>query len=268
MFLAIKPFTHCRKLLSSYRVSKQQLHQQQQLVSLFYRTFTTNRPLLKNKVPITLPDTLDAATLNKYSQRLERARPPAYRYRYSEKQPTRDASVLVPLCMVDGQPSVLFTLRSSRLKAHRGEISFPGGKRDPTDENLTATALRETQEEIGLASEIIQILGMHHTLPDKSLTIRVHPFVGYIERPFTASAPVSALKFAHDEVEAVFAVSFRELINPLRWRLIQFRGKGPLVPEWQIHGLPGVPENAPAIWGLTAFILHNVLRTLLNVDAL
>ncbi|RKP26241.1 NUDIX hydrolase domain-like protein, partial [Syncephalis pseudoplumigaleata] len=155
---------------------------------------------------------LDAATLNQFSHRLEHARPPVYRYRYSEKQPVRDAAVLVPLCTVDGQPSVLFTLRSAELNSHRGEISFPGGKRDPTDHSLTDTALRETREEIGLTAEQIEILGMHHTLPNKTFTLRVHPFVGCIRQPFgAASAPVSALRFARAEVAAVFAVPFREL---------------------------------------------------------
>ncbi|KAI8054667.1 NUDIX hydrolase domain-like protein [Syncephalis plumigaleata] len=225
------------------------------------RTLTTTTTSTSTTDHVQLPYRLDATTLNQYSQRLEHANPPSYRYRYSEKQPVRDAAVLVPLCMVDDIPSVLFTLRSSHLNTHRGEISFPGGKRDPHDKNLTDTALRETHEEIGIPAEQIHILGMHHPLPDKTLTIRVHPLVAYIQQSFmTKSAPYL--------LETVFAVSLRELANPARWHLIQFRNRGPLVPEWRIADLPGIPADMPPIWGLTAFILNNVLQTLFKVDRL
>jgi nudix motif 8 len=147
-------------------------------------------------------------------------------------------------------------------------ISFPGGKHDITDEDLTATALRETREEIGLAADRVQLLGSHHSLPNKSFTIRVHPFVGYLKDPFTATSPVSMLNFERAEVASVFTVPLRQLADPTCWRLTRFRGNGPLVPEWQVAGLPGVPANVPIIWGLSAFILDNVLRTLLGVDGL
>ncbi|RKP10603.1 NUDIX hydrolase domain-like protein [Thamnocephalis sphaerospora] len=216
-----------------------------------------------------LPDALDAATLATFRTRLKHACPLRYRYKYSTSRPTRDAGVLVPFCMVDGRPSVLFTVRSARLNTHRGEVSFPGGKRDPDDVTLVATALRETHEEIGLALDQVDVLGTHHPLPDKTLTIRVHPVIGCLRTPFSAEAPVSGLQFARDEVADVFAVSLQQLADPRCWRLARFRaGAGPVVPVWRVEGLPGIPAGTPEIWGLTAFVLDGVLRTLFNVDRL
>src|SRR5579885_1840015 len=70
----------------------------------------------------------------------------------------RIAAVLAPLYARDGQPYLLFTRRASTLQSHRGEISFPGGSRELADGSLAETALRETQEEIGLAPERVEVL--------------------------------------------------------------------------------------------------------------
>src|SRR5262245_40757698 len=71
----------------------------------------------------------------------------------------RLAAVLAPLYLHAGRPHLLFTRRAATLSAHRGEIAFPGGSYDPADETLAQTALREAQEEIGLAPERVTLLG-------------------------------------------------------------------------------------------------------------
>ena len=70
------------------------------------------------------------------------------------------AAVLFPLLLKDNNLHVLFTKRTQTVKAHKGQVSFPGGVRDPHDENLLATALREAQEEIDLKPEDVEILGV------------------------------------------------------------------------------------------------------------
>jgi 8-oxo-dGTP pyrophosphatase MutT (NUDIX family) len=91
------------------------------------------------------------------------------------------AAVLVPLFLAtDGEPHAVLTRRRADLRRHAGEISFPGGRRDPEDPDLRETALREAEEEIGLARAEVRVLG---ELPPVSTFVTgylIHPFVGLI----------------------------------------------------------------------------------------
>jgi nudix motif 8 len=254
----------------TYSFSNMSFFRAAQLARVTVRRFTSNTTEAGRAETVYLPTVLDEVTLAMFRERLSMAAPPRYRYRYSNARPTRDACVLVPLCTVDHEPSILFTVRSAHLNNHRGQVSFPGGKCDPEDVSLVATALRETREEIGLELAAEDILGVHHPLPDHTMTIRVHPFIGYIRTAFSSTEmPVSALKYTQEEVADVFAVSLRQLADPANWKLTQFRaGTGLLVPNWRVDHLPGIAAGTPPIWGLTAFILDGVLRTLFNVDRL
>uniref|UniRef100_A0A3Q2LJ93 Double C2 domain gamma n=1 Tax=Equus caballus TaxID=9796 RepID=A0A3Q2LJ93_HORSE len=78
------------------------------------------------------------------------------------------AAVLVPLCSVRGVPALLYTLRSSRLAGrHKGDVSFPGGKCDPADQDVVHTALRETREELGLAVPEEHVWGILQPVHDR-----------------------------------------------------------------------------------------------------
>ena len=82
----------------------------------------------------------------------------------------------------------MFTKRRDDLKRHAGEISFPGGRRDPEDADLTATALREAHEEIGLPPDAVEIVGALPPTPTFVTNYAVYPFVGLIEPGFAVGA--------------------------------------------------------------------------------
>jgi 8-oxo-dGTP pyrophosphatase MutT (NUDIX family) len=95
-----------------------------------------------------------------------------------------NAAVLVPLYLDAGEIHAVFTRRRDHLRRHPGEISFPGGRRDPGDADLAATALRETHEEIGLPAEAVELVGALRPTPTLVTNYAVYPFVGIIEPGF------------------------------------------------------------------------------------
>ncbi|KAL7747019.1 hypothetical protein RI367_007632 [Sorochytrium milnesiophthora] len=99
------------------------------------------------------------------------------------QQPPRQAAILLPLCSVPSTDElhVLFTIRNAHMRSHAGEISFPGGKKDDTDPSLIDTARREVAEELMLELPSSAILGRLSSLPDKTFTMEVHPFVGHLD---------------------------------------------------------------------------------------
>ncbi|KAI8807379.1 NUDIX hydrolase domain-like protein [Cladochytrium replicatum] len=203
--------------------------------------------------------TFDSATLDLYSRRLaELARSPSAKrvWKYAVENP-RKASVLVPLGIDphDGKPCVLFTVRSSKLRKHRGEVSFPGGSKDEEDKSLVMTALRETEEEIGFSPSRIQVLGEHLRLPDRSERMEVTPVLAYV-------GPIdkSSIQYNQSEVADVFTLTLDELLEPDRKSMMLFRDTTDMwVPTWK-------GPNDVVIWGLTAYILDVTLRTIIFPD--
>jgi 8-oxo-dGTP pyrophosphatase MutT (NUDIX family) len=92
-----------------------------------------------------------------------------------------DAAVLVPLFLRDGDLHAVFTRRRDDMRRHPGEISFPGGREDPGDADLTVTALREAEEEIGLDRTGVELVGALQPTPTIATNYAVYPFVGLIE---------------------------------------------------------------------------------------
>ena len=84
---------------------------------------------------------------------------PSHHSKHAQDVLLRPAAVLLPLIPQAKEDYILFTLRSQKLRNHRGQIAFPGGKRDPGDTSLAYTALRETHEEIGVPAEQVKVLG-------------------------------------------------------------------------------------------------------------
>ena len=158
-----------------------------------------------------------------------------------------EAAVLVPLFVRQGALHAVFTRRRSELRRHGGEISFPGGRRDAGDEDLAATALREAEEEIGLAREDVELLGALAPTPTVVTNYRVYPFVGLIE-------PGREWQVSAREVDVVLELSLEALrAGARRERLIR-RGV-PFRTDVYVVG-------DHLIWGATARIVRDLLARL------
>ncbi len=150
------------------------------------------------------------------------------------------AAVLVPI--VHGpEPGILLTKRTSHLTAHAGQVAFPGGRIDPGDASPEAAALREAEEEIGLARDRAELLGR---LPDYATGtgFRITPILALLQ---------GTLQFAPNpaEVEAIFTLPLSVLLDPAapERRRAEFRGR---VREFWVW-----PHERHYIWGATAAIL-------------
>ncbi|XP_068700517.1 mitochondrial coenzyme A diphosphatase NUDT8-like [Montipora capricornis] len=164
---------------------------------------------------------------------------------------TEEAAVFVPFCLVNSVPSVLFTLRSSHLNSHRGEVSFPGGKRDPEDKSLVETAIREMDEELGVERRQVHVWASMPPVPDRHGKAAITAVVGFIEEIDT-----KALQLNPKEVESVFTLSLEHLCNPVNVGYTTFK-RQPLTR------LPVFVNGPHKIWGLTATILEQVLLVLI-----
>jgi 8-oxo-dGTP pyrophosphatase MutT (NUDIX family) len=157
------------------------------------------------------------------------------------------AAVLVALYLDDGELHAIFTRRRRDLRSHPGEISFPGGRRDD-GETLAQTALREAEEEIGLAREDVRLLGALTPVPTIATNYAVYPFVGMIERggAWTPSA---------SEVDEVLELRLADVRASRARRRLRHRG----IPfRTDVYD---VGEEL-VIWGATARIVGDLLARL------
>jgi 8-oxo-dGTP pyrophosphatase MutT (NUDIX family) len=160
----------------------------------------------------------------------------------------KPAAVLVPLVNREGGLQVLLTQRSADLPDHPGQISFPGGRIEPDDPSIAHAALREAQEEIGLAPARVSLLGQLATY-DTVTGYRVTPIVGWVEPPFDVTPdPV--------EVADVFEVPLAFLLDPANQQR-HFRMLGTLRRDFW-----AIPYRDRYIWGATAAMLMILDRTL------
>jgi 8-oxo-dGTP pyrophosphatase MutT (NUDIX family) len=157
-----------------------------------------------------------------------------------------DAAVLVPMHGWPENPGLVFTERKSDLKRHAGEISFPGGRRD-VNEELLDTALREAEEEIGLARDNVEIVGALPPISTFVTNYKVHPFVGLIEEGMRFEPNPS-------EVESVLVASLDDLEAGYEKRRLVRRGVPIKTDTFLI--------SDKLIWGATARILGDLFRHL------
>lgn len=158
-------------------------------------------------------------------------------------RPIKPAAVLVPVIERD-EPSVLLTQRAAHLPDHPGQISFPGGKIDKADAGPTASALRESEEEIGLDRSFVEPLG-YLDLYMTTLGYRIVPVIARVRPGFSLALNTS-------EVDETFEV-------PLSF-LMALENHQRHAREWQ--GLTrhyyAIPYGERYIWGVTAGILRNL----------
>jgi 8-oxo-dGTP pyrophosphatase MutT (NUDIX family) len=155
------------------------------------------------------------------------------------------AAVILPLIDV-AEPTLLFTRRTDNVRAHKGEISFPGGARHAEDLDLLTTALRETHEELGISPEAFEVLGMlppTHTMVSGYV---IAPFVGRLgQRPQLTPSPV--------EIAEVLELPISRLLEVER----EVEAVGGLHPTMFVYEVEGY-----VVWGATGRIVHGLLEIL------
>ncbi|KAG7093767.1 hypothetical protein E1B28_007415 [Marasmius oreades] len=220
---------------------------------------------------------------------------------YATPKASGNAAVLIPLCNVNNKPGILFQVRGKSLRAHSGEVGFPGGRADLTDTSHLHTALRETYEELGILPERVEMLG---EIGPPEINLRgdmvVWPFVGFVHSATSCSmtltddeplpsCDLASLRAAASraEVDFVFHLPFSDLTLPHRLRSSLFRGNR---PYWTV-GVSDIVEDGTIgngsldgerngviqeddseigpgryghleVWGLTGWYLNLLMRRL------
>ncbi len=160
----------------------------------------------------------------------------------------RDAAVLIPVVDREGEASVILTKRTEKLRSHSGQISFPGGRLDPTDPTPEFAALRETEEEIGLTSEFIEVVGRR---PDylSGSGFRISPILSVVKPGFL-------LTINEDEVDDAFEVPLSFLMNPDNHK------RDSRIWQNRERFFYTMPFGERYIWGITAGIIRTLYERL------
>lgn len=167
---------------------------------------------------------------------------------FFERSQLRDAAVLIPVVDRGDEAGVILTKRTEKLRSHSGQISFPGGRLDPTDPTPEFAALRETEEEIGLTSDYIEVVGR---MPDyiSGSGFRISPVLSVVKPGFR-------LTINEDEVDDAFEVPLSFLMDPANHN----RESG--IWQDQERFFYTMPFGERYIWGITAGIIRTLYERL------
>ncbi|TWX68152.1 CoA pyrophosphatase [Colwellia sp. C1TZA3] len=188
-------------------------------------------------------------TREEFIQRFQMQALPASAHKFRYPHRLKSAAVLIPIVSHQDRLEVLLTKRASHLTHHPGQISFPGGKVEHYDDDMTATALRETLEEIGLQSGCIDVLGQlkpYQTISGYEVT----PIVAIVSNN-------SGYQIDLNEVSEVFHVPLSHFLQR------QYHIQVPVYHNGKQHNVHYMPYQHYNIWGATAAMLHD-LSILLN----
>jgi 8-oxo-dGTP pyrophosphatase MutT (NUDIX family) len=161
----------------------------------------------------------------------------------------RRAAVLIPVFRVGEVPMVLLIRRTETLERHKGQIAFPGGGEEPDDEDLRATALRETHEEIGLPPESVAIWGRLDEVETVVSGFAITPYVGFIAWP----APLTPNP---NEIAEILTVPLAIFLDPANLRTEKVMRDG------RPYDLLFYDYPPHVIWGVTARIIHGMVEML------
>lgn len=157
----------------------------------------------------------------------------------------RDAAVMIILTPIDNQLNILFTHRTNSVRTHKDQVSLPGGLMEAVDKNLLSTAIRETNEEIGLLVDVKEIIGS--LTPVKSIT-------DYFIQPFICFKPeLDVIRINRSEVTNLFLVPMDWILNASNRhyeKIITQDGKERSVIFYS-------PYQTEVIWGITANLMVN-----------
>lgn len=155
----------------------------------------------------------------------------------------RPASVLVPLVERDGEVHVWLIRRTETMSTHRGQVAFPGGKRDPDDRTSMVTALREAEEELGFRPDEIDVLGRLDDVVT-STGFLVTPWVGWLK------SDVAPIPNEHEIARAFVAPLATFVFERPRPQIFRGTGLTRIVPSWHVDG--------EIVWGVTGKIMSTL----------
>lgn len=166
---------------------------------------------------------------------------------FAHTLPLRPSAVLVPI-VARPEPTVLFTRRTEHLASHAGQISFPGGRVHEADNSVVATALRETEEEIGLSENFIEI-GGYLDLYTTGTGFAIQPVVGFVREGFDLTPNPS-------EVAEIFELPLDYLLTRTNYQLLTREWRGSPRSFYELVFGPYT------VWGATAAMLVNLCERL------